>query len=78
MDVSNLITVRFYILLSRNSHEMISASPTRTNGRMDTSDHGMLSLSKVPGAIENGFTGIKITSVKCLFIFNWSFKCSNR
>lgn len=40
---------------------------------MNTSDHGLPHPFKGPGEVSNGLSGIRNASVKCLFIFNWSY-----
>ena len=44
---------------------MFKISCTSINAHLGTSDHGLSLSFKDPGAVANGFTGIKISSMKC-------------
>jgi hypothetical protein len=42
------------------------------------SDHGLSHPFKSSETVSNGLSGIKNASVKCLFIFNWSYLTTDK
>jgi len=52
---------------------MLKIFSTSINEGTNTSDHGISHPFKGSGADSNGLSGIKNASMKCLFIFNWSY-----
>jgi hypothetical protein len=52
---------------------MLKISSAGINESRNTSDHGLSYPFEGPGVVPNGLSGIKNASVRCLFIFNWSY-----
>jgi len=54
------------------SQQTMKMSSTRTNARIDTSEHGVPRTFQRPRADAYGLAGFRNDSVKGLFILNWS------
>jgi hypothetical protein len=51
---------------------MFKISSASINARKDMSDRELSHIFMDPGAVSDGFTGIKNALVKCLFVLKWS------